>query len=60
MSATYTEAEVLALYAERHPGSDPVAAEHDATAAFADGEPWFVFCGSEDATPDRVVLPYRG
>lgn len=55
----YTAAEVIRLYAERNPGSDPVAAEFDNMAAFADGYAWFVFCGSEESAPVRIVMPYR-
>jgi hypothetical protein len=58
-TATYSQTEVLALVREMRPGSDPVAADHDSMAAFCDGEPWFVFFRSEDATPERIILEPR-
>lgn len=59
MTATYTPAEVLEMVRSQRPDSNPVAVSHDDMAAFCDGEPWFVFFDSEDAAPDRIVLPRK-
>lgn len=59
MSTTYSPEEVIAAYAAAHPGAEVVSVEFDSMAAFAGGEPWFVFVVPEDAAPDRIVLPYR-
>lgn len=58
MIATWTAAQVVAHYADTHPDTHPVAADHD-KAAFAPGEAWFVFLDSEESSPVRIILPYR-
>lgn len=56
MKTTRTPDDVLALIREQRPDSDPVAAEHDDMACFCQGEPWFVWFGSVDSEPERIIF----